>query len=89
LLGAIVGLGIPKSKLEFTTTDYLEGYLVIVDGTDDDVRRAGEFSATGNSRWRVYDAPSGNTARTDYPTTNAPWSILFALITLVAFPTQI
>lgn len=74
LLGAIVGLGIPEEQARVYNDRLSRGdYLVIVDGTDDDIRRAGGIlSNRGIQEWRIYDAPSGNTARTDYPTTNAP-----------------
>ena len=74
LLGAIVGLGIPEEQARVYNDRLSRGdYLVIVDGTDDDIRHAGGILSKGGiQEWRIYDAPSGNTARTDYPTTNAP-----------------
>jgi hypothetical protein len=73
LLGALVGLGIPEERARVYNSRLSQGdYLVIVDGTDDEIRRAGAIlSNRGIQEWGIYDAPSVGTARTDYPTTNA------------------
>jgi hypothetical protein len=74
LLGALVGLGIPEERARVYNTRLSQGdYLVFVDGTDDEIRRAGAIlSNRGIQEWGIYDAPSVDTARTDYPTTNTP-----------------
>jgi len=57
LLGAIVGLGIPQQARVYNDRLSRGDYLVIVDGTDDDVRRAGGIlSNRGIQEWRIYDA---------------------------------
>lgn len=74
LLGALLGLGIPEERAEAYNNSLSRGnYLVIVDGTHDEVLRAEAIlSSRGIQDWGIYDAPGTHTARTDYATTNAP-----------------
>jgi len=69
LFGALVGLGIPEERARVYNDRLSQGgYLVIVDGTDDEIRRAGAIlSNRGIQEWGIYDAPNVDTARTDYP----------------------
>lgn len=72
LVGALVGLGVPEEQARFYNDRISRGdYLVIVDGTDDDIRRAGAIlSNRGIQNWDIYDAPNIGTARSDYAATN-------------------
>lgn len=73
LLGTLIGLGIPEERAEAYNNSLARGdYLVIVDGTHDEVLRAEAIlSRQGIQDWGVYDAPGTDTARTDYAATNA------------------
>jgi hypothetical protein len=66
LLGALIGLGIPEERAKVYNDRVSRGdYLVIVDGSDDDIRRAESIlSHRGIQEWGVYDAPATNTTRT-------------------------
>ena len=58
LLGALIGLGVPDNDAQ-VYSDLLEQgyYLVVIDGTEHQVRNAGEILARkGVSQWQVYDA---------------------------------
>jgi hypothetical protein len=62
LLGALIGLGVPDNDAQ-VYSDLLEQgyYLVVVDGTEYQVRNAGEIlTRKGVSQWQVYDV--SNTA---------------------------
>jgi hypothetical protein len=57
LLGALIGLGVPDNDAQ-VYSDLLEQgyYLVVVDGTEHQVRNAGEIlTRKGVSQWQVYD----------------------------------
>ncbi len=57
LLGALIGLGVPDNDAQ-VYSDLLEQgyYLVVVDGTENQVRNAGEImTRKGVSKWQVYD----------------------------------
>jgi hypothetical protein len=57
LLGALIGLGVPDNEAQ-VYSDLLEQgyYLVVVDGTETQVRHAGEIlTRKGVSQWQVYD----------------------------------
>jgi hypothetical protein len=63
LLGALIGLGIPDNEAQ-VYSDLLEQgyYLVVVDGTETQVRHAGEIlTRKGINQWQVYDVT--NTAQ--------------------------
>jgi hypothetical protein len=68
LTGALVGLGIPDDKARFYNDRVARGdYLVMVDGTEDEIRRADTvLSRHGVQDWDIFDAPNGD--RTDYGT---------------------
>ena len=74
LLGALAGLGIPEEQARVYNDRFTRGdYLVMVDGTDDEIRRAGAIlSNRGIQEWNIYDAPGVDTARhTNYGATDA------------------
>jgi hypothetical protein len=60
LVGALTGLGIPEEDARAYSKRVSEGdYLVMVEGTEDDIRRAGSILQNrGIQSWKVYDAPS-------------------------------
>ncbi|KAM3100985.1 YsnF/AvaK domain-containing protein [Phormidesmis sp. 146-12] len=60
LLGGLVGLGIPEAEAKHYNDRITQGgYLVIVDGTQDDIRRAGAIlSHRGITDWAVYGGSS-------------------------------
>lgn len=70
LLGALVGLGIPEERARAYNDRVSRGdYLVIVDGTDEEIARAENIlSGRGIQDWGIYDAPGVDT-RTDYAAT--------------------
>jgi len=59
LIGGLVGLGIPEEKARVYSDRVSRGeYLVMVDGTEDEVRRAeAVLSHRGIQDWGVYNAP--------------------------------
>jgi hypothetical protein len=59
LLGGLIGLGIPEERAKVYDQRVTRGdYLVIVEGTEDDLRRAEAIlSHRGVEEWGVYDAP--------------------------------
>ncbi len=66
LLGGLVGLGIPEKEAKAYNDRVDRGdYLVIVDGTDDEIRRAEAIlnRQNGLQDWATYDRP--NTAKVD------------------------
>jgi hypothetical protein len=60
LLGALVGLGIPEERAKVYNDRVNRGdYLVMVDGTEDDIRRAEAIlSHRGIQEWGIYEAPA-------------------------------
>ena len=72
LVGALLGLGIPEERAEAYNNSLSRGdYLVIVDGTHDEVLRAEAIlSSRGIQDWGVYNAPGTDTTRTDYVATS-------------------
>lgn len=73
LLGALAGLGIPEEQARVYNDRFTRGdYLVMVDGTDDEISRAGAIlSNRGIQDWNIYDAPGVDTVRADYIATDA------------------
>lgn len=70
LVGALVGLGIPEDRARVYNDRVSRGdYLVIVDGSEDDIRRAEAIlSHRGIQEWGVYNATAHENAdRTTYP----------------------
>jgi hypothetical protein len=74
LTGALVGLGIPDDRAHYYNDRVNRGdYLVMVDGTEDEIRRADTIlSRHGIQDWGIFDAPAGSRDRTDYSTTTTP-----------------
>lgn len=74
LVGALVGLGIPEEQAQIYNSRLSRGdYLVIVDGTDNEITRAEAIlSNRGIQDWGIYDAPDNldTTRRTDYAATD-------------------
>ncbi|MEW5859931.1 MAG: general stress protein [Cyanobacteriota bacterium] len=68
LFGALVGLGIPEERARVYNDRLSQGgYLVMLDGTDDEIRRAEAIlSNRGIQEWGIYDAPNVDSDRTDY-----------------------
>lgn len=76
LLGALIGLGIPEERARVYNDRVAQGgYLVMVTGTEVDIRRAEAILRDRNiEEWGVYDAPDLNHERTEQqvqPVTNA------------------
>jgi uncharacterized protein (TIGR02271 family) len=67
LVGAIVGLGIPEEQARVYDQRITHGhYLVILDGTEDEIHRAGALlNNRGIQEWRVYAAPAAAPASTE------------------------
>lgn len=59
LVGALIGLGIPEERARIYNDRVARGdYLVIVEGTDDEIRAAETIlHRRGIEEWGVYDAP--------------------------------
>jgi hypothetical protein len=57
LLGALIGLGIPDNEAQVYSNLLEQGYyLVVVDGTEIQVRHAGDIlTRKGINQWQVYD----------------------------------
>lgn len=75
LAGALIGLGIPEERARVYNERLSRGeYLVFVDGTEDDIRRAENILRNrGVQEWGVYDAPdTGTTRRTEYVASDTP-----------------
>jgi uncharacterized protein (TIGR02271 family) len=66
LLGALVGLGIPEERAKVYHDRVAQGhYLVMVEGTDTELRRAEQIlNRRGIQEWGVYDASHHDTAST-------------------------
>jgi hypothetical protein len=62
LLGALIGLGIPDNDAKIYSDLLEQGYyLVVIDGTEYQVRNAGEIlTRKGISQWQVYDATNAS-----------------------------
>lgn len=67
VLGALVGLGIPEERARVYSDRVARGdYLVMVDGTEEDVHRAESIlSARGIQDWGIYNAPATTTTDVD------------------------
>jgi hypothetical protein len=88
ITGALVGLGIPEERARFYNDRVNRGdYLVMVDGTEDEIRRAEAIlSRRGIQEWGIYDAsdvapggtahrtPDVDRSRTTYATATTPRS---------------
>ncbi|HEY9632180.1 MAG TPA: general stress protein [Coleofasciculaceae cyanobacterium] len=59
LIGGLIGLGIPEERARVYNDRVARGhYLVIVEGTDEDIHRAEQILRRGGiEEWGVYDAP--------------------------------
>jgi len=78
LLGALVGLGIPEERARVYHDRISQGhYLVVVDGTDDEIRHAeGILGGRGIQEWGIYDPHNVDASRTGHATTSTPRSAL-------------
>lgn len=67
LFGALVGLGIPEERARVYNDRLSQGdYLVIVDGTENEIRRAEAILRNrGIQEWGIYDAPDVDRDRTN------------------------
>ncbi|MEP0768531.1 general stress protein [Coleofasciculus sp. FACHB-SPT36] len=67
LIGALLGLGIPEDRAQVYNNLVARGdYLVMVDGTEDDIERAESvLSNRGIQEWAIYDVPPSTTSRSD------------------------
>lgn len=65
LLGGLIGLGIPEERARVYNDRVARGdYLVMIDGTDDEIRRAEAIlSHQGIQDWGIYNAPVDTTRR--------------------------
>ncbi len=72
LTGALVGLGIPEERARFYNDRVAHGdYLVMVDGTDDEIRRAEAIlSRHGIQDWGIFDTSDVTAERTGDATPN-------------------
>lgn len=68
LLGALIGLGIPEERAKVYNDRVSSGdYLVIVDGTDDEIRHAETvLTHQGIQEFGIYNAPGVTDTRTDH-----------------------
>jgi hypothetical protein len=66
LIGALIGLGIPEDRARVYSDRVSRGdYLVMVEGTDEDVRRAeAVLGRRGIQEWGVYDIPDASRSST-------------------------
>lgn len=67
LIGALVGMGIPEDRARIYSDRVARGdYLVMVDGTEEEIRRAENILAgRGIQEWGVYDRPATDIHRAD------------------------
>lgn len=67
LIGALAGMGIPEDRARIYSDRVARGdYLVIVDGTEEEIRRAENILAgRGIQEWGVYDRPATDIDRAD------------------------
>ncbi|WP_013320246.1 general stress protein [Gloeothece verrucosa] len=69
--GALIGLGVPEDRARHYNERIARGgYLLIVDGTEEEIRRAESIlNRWGVEDWGIYDAPDADVTRSqDYPT---------------------
>jgi hypothetical protein len=68
LIGALIGLGIPEERARVYNERVSRGeYLVIVDGNEDELRRAEAILHSGGiQEFGIYDAPDGDMVRPEY-----------------------
>lgn len=73
LVGALIGLGIPEERARaYSDRVSRGGYLVIVDGTENDIRRAeAVLSDRGIQDWGIYDPPVATPNSADYAATGS------------------
>ena len=73
LLGALIGLGIPEDRAKVYHERVSRGeYLVIVEGIDDEIRRAETtLRNRGIQEWGIYDVPEVAAGQTDHTTHTA------------------
>ncbi|NJP10691.1 MAG: DUF1269 domain-containing protein [Leptolyngbyaceae cyanobacterium RU_5_1] len=66
LVGALAGLGIPEDRARVYSDRVSSGdYLVMVEGSDDEIRRAESILRNrGIQEWGIYDMPANDPART-------------------------
>jgi hypothetical protein len=89
LLGALVGLGIPEERARAYADRVSRGdYLVIVDGTPEEIRMAESILANhGIEEWAIYDQPSlTNTSSPNIPNLTSPASPNIPNLTSPASP---
>jgi uncharacterized protein YcfJ len=69
LVGGLVGLGIPEDRARVYNDRVSRGdYLVIVDGSEDEIRRAeAVLSHRGIQEWGIYDSTATDVDRATYP----------------------
>jgi uncharacterized membrane protein len=75
LVGALIGLGIPEERAKVYNERLSRGdYLVFVDGTEDEIRRAEAIlSNRGIQEWGIYDASDAETSRSsEYVASDTP-----------------
>lgn len=74
IIGALIGLGIPEERARVYNERVAQGeYLVIVDGTDDEIARAEAIlRSRGIQELGIYDVPNSDRYSTDYVTTATP-----------------
>lgn len=74
LLGGLIGLGIPEERARVYNERVERGhYLVIIDGTDEEIARAEEiFRRRKIEEFAVYDLPDATNATTNDSTTPTP-----------------
>ena len=60
MVGGLIGLGIPEDRAQDYHDRVVRGdYLVIIDGTEEEIARAGEvLKRRGVTQWEVYAAPA-------------------------------
>jgi len=70
--GALVGLGIPDDRARLYNDRVNRGdYLVMVDGTEDEIRRAEPIlSRRGIQDWNIFDAPNADRSGSGYAARN-------------------
>lgn len=88
LLGALVGLGIPEKSARVYNERVSRGeFLVIVDGTDEEIRRAERIlSGRGIEEWEVYNV--ADTKATPIAVAGRPSSTVATLPTTASVPNQ-
>lgn len=76
LSGGLVGLGIPEDRAKVYNDRFNRGdYLVMIDGTEDEIRRAEALlNRKGVKDWGIFDASDLNSTRTASVSTSTPAS---------------